>query len=325
LEGEKPIEMKYKEMTLGRYYPERNLIHLYFNPFKLSTPSVFDEDINSMWVNIFNLFTTCEVKVNDVSKIQEKLFVSEFMRNSRSKLEDVKSNQRSTENNINSYEERIRRDFESLHQFQEEQAFLQNLIDNKGKGLFAEVKAVETLPFITGVEIEGACIKMKFKETFMPIPDMMRNDHGKKYGKRFIWVGDITFEVTPDHFKLTGPININGHCHPHANGYPSGSPCFGDGDGRRKIYELLAASKFVDLAKMLWFWIKTYKNNGAYVKVWTSYDEVLKQGYPVLDEKGNRIEINDPERIKTGEQIKLTKHKNFADNEKKFSKRDMEA
>lgn len=75
---------------------------------------------------------------------------------------------------------------------------------------------------------------------------------------------------------------------------------------------------------MLWFWVKTYKNSGAYVKVWDAYDSILKQGYPVLDDKGKRIEINDPDRIKSGEQRKLEKSSSYEDNIKKFSKTEME-
>ena len=322
-EEETSIEMSYKRMILGYYYPERNFIHLIYNPFTLKTQSVFDNTISNNWVIIFNMFKSFKVKNVDVSKIQEKLFISEFMKNSRKTITDTESNLKQVKKNIEANEKNIR-DYIMIYQTGlDELAFLNELIKSKGKGLYTELDKTKKLPFVEQVKIEGSTIDIKFKPTFMPIPIMRRHDGGKAYGKRYIWIGSIGFKISPSSFRVYGDVkikNFSDHCHPHGNDFPEGSACFGNGDGRNKIYSLLAQNKFCDLTKMLRFWTKTYKNSGAYVKVWDAYDSILCQGYPVLDEKRKIIEINDKVRIGTGEQVTLSKLPNYEENKKKFGK-----
>ena len=75
---------------------------------------------------------------------------------------------------------------------------------------------------------------------------------------------------------------------------------------------------------MLWFWIKTYKDSGAYIHSKQLYDSVLQQGIPMWDEKGKRIKFNDPERLKSGEQEELSKQGNYTTNIKKYENIKME-
>lgn len=324
LEKEQIVPLKENGTLLGHYYPERNMVTLYFNPFSLTKTGVFDTEIPEIWKSIFLIFRRNKVTTNNIDNIQEKIFVSEFLKNSRNKLTDVEHQQKDITTNITSHERGIRDLFKNYNENEAQLNFLQQTIENGGEGLFKEVKKVKDLSFIEKVKIEGGQIDLKFKPTFIPIPDMMRSEHGKTYGKRFIWVGSIGFRITADDFRVYGDVNINERCHPHGSSYPEGNPCFGEGEGSEKIYGLLAGNKFISLAKMLWFWIKTYRNSGAYVKVWAGYDSLLQQGYPIIDEKGKRVVINDPVRLKSGEQVKLTKESNYESNLKKFAKIKME-
>ena len=103
--------------------------------------------------------------------------------------------------------------------------------------------------------------------------------------------------ISPRSFRVENNININQYAHPHASS-GDGTPCFGDGEARKKIYDLLSTNKFSDVAELLWFWIKTYRNEGAHLKHWSAYRSLLEQGYPIWDEKGKRIELNEPARLK---------------------------
>ena len=209
LEGEKPILMTYKGTTLGYYFPERNLIHLLFNPFILNTQSVFAETYSRNWDYIFAMFSEAKVKKNDISKIQEKLFISEFMKNSRNRLENVKNSQASTKRDIVSYENKIMGKIEEYSTLCSEEDFLQQLIDNKGKGLFEEIDKVKKLPFVVKLDIESSEINVKFRETFMPIPDMIRHDSGKSFGKRYIWIGGIGFKISAGNFSVYGDVDVH--------------------------------------------------------------------------------------------------------------------
>jgi len=318
--GEKTTEIKYKNMLIGHYFPERNFVNINFNPFLISEISVFDTELPELFEIILKVLDVFKVKEQDVSSIQEKIFIDEFMKDAKNKMLNLKNNLKDYKSNISSYEKSIRN---SINQYQSDLAditYIENNLKTNGSGLFNEINAAKKLSFIKKITITNGTINMLFKPTFVAIPNMIRHDGGKSYGKRQLWCGEIGFKIKSNEFRVYGNTNMAGHCHPHGSSFPEGGACFGDGDGRRKIYSLLANNKFCDLGKMLWFWIKTYINSGAYVKCWNVYDSLLKSGYPIFDDKGKLVEINDPIRIKSGEQIKLTKEINYKANKDKFGK-----
>jgi len=326
LEGEKSKKIEFDGMLIGEYYNERNLINIYYNPFLFQEYSLFDDTMPQTIIDILKTLKLIGVKKEDVSKVQEKIFVTKFLKYSRDKLENAKQRKKEQESQIRSYEQNIRQAIEHFNEHSDEVDFINQLLGNKGKGLYEEVKKVEKLKFVEKLEINGSQIDIKFKAGFLPVPNMMRYDSGKKFGKRYLWIGSVGFKITPGGFKVYGEVDVhNNHCHTHGSGFPEGSACFGSGEGRNKVYSLLACNKFVDLTKMLFFWTRTHVNEGAYVKVWSAYDDILAQGYPVFDDKGNRIEINEPDRLKSGEQVKLEKKFNYTANKKKFENIKLEA
>ena len=319
LEGETSVRMEIEGTLVGEYYPERNFVDMYYNPFKLQDYPLFNDDIPQVFSDIFTLLKTVGVKKKDVADVQEKIFITGFLKKTRDKLDSVKSMRSDYTRKIGEYQNKVRSSIDGVNEAIAEIDFIETLLQNKGKGLYGEVNKVKTLPFIESVTIEGSTIDLKFKPTSLAMPYMMRNDSGKKFGKKHFWIGSIGFKISPERFEAYGEVNIANHAHPHIGGFPQGSPCFGGGEGKDKIFHLLSVNKFVDLAKMLWFWVHTYVNSGAYVKVWKTYDECLSRGIPIWDDDGTRIQLNDPVRIKAGEQAKLDKHADFAKNTKKFA------
>jgi len=322
LQKEKKVDLKIDETMIGTYFPERNFIHLFFNPFAFNKIGVFTKDIPLPLKELFKLFKKITIKKNDITDIQRRLLVSAFAKKSKEKEKSLKSNIKSNETRITDYGRSIRTCVENIHSDSISLEFIKSLMNSSGEKLFKEIDKIKLLPFIKNVEIGSGVINILYKATSIPIPNMKRNDSDKGVGKRYVYMGEIGFKISPGEFRVYGNCPIKGtNPHPHGGESTNGqnsSPCFGDGDGHRKIYQLLTEYKFSELAKMLWFWIKTYRNSGAYIKVWTTYDDRLKKGLPVFDEKGKRIKINDPARIKTGEQVKLKKESVYNDNIKKY-------
>ena len=327
LEQEKTKEIKMKNFIVGKYFPERNYIHLYFNPF-IQTTSLFGVKHTEIISDLLLVLNRLKPKFQKTNNITEKIFITEFLGNTRKHHENLKNQLLSWEQNITSYEKSIKDNIRQIHNGNEELIFLNKALENKGKGLFESLKETGKLPFLEDIKFHGGEIELKYKPTVIPVSNMKRNDNDKGFGKRYLWVGSITFKISPSEFNVIGDASFtNSYPHPHAS---SGDrtepeihshPCFGEGEGRNKIYALLAQNNFYELAKMLWFWIKTYRNSGAYVKVWAAYDDRLKNGYPVFDADGTRINLNDPKRIKTGEQIKICKEllsSNYKQNFEKF-------
>ena len=310
LEKESIINLEIDKQLIGKYYPERNFIQIFFNPFTLKKVGIFDDTPHMAFNNILAVLKEADVKKLNVDNLKEKLFISEFMKNSRNRLKEYR-------NTLNNYESKLRETIEEMSSKMSEADYIKASIESSGKGLFTEIEESKKLPFLTGVEIDAGSIVYKFKPCLIPIPNFKRRDFDEGFGKRYVWIGATEFRINSTEFKINTDVDFVGHGHPHASGH-NGNPCFGSGEGRNKIYESLASNRFTELAKLLWFWIKTYRNEGAYVKVWDAYDNTLQHGYPLFNEKGNRIEINDPILIKSGEQVTLAKKDDYEENHKKF-------
>jgi len=319
-ENEKIKDIKLRNMLVGRYYLERNFIHLYFNPFLVKKILPLGSVMPKIFIELFKELQKLNIKVRDTSSFSKKMFVATFLEGSRKRLKRLIQDKKDNINRISDRETQIRLALERLAEIEEETAFIEKNIRMKGKGMLKELDTVRKLKFIKDLKMGTDYIELKYVPTTLTFSDFKRSDRGKGYGKRTIYLGEITARITPGSFTIKNSINIDrgGHAHSHADGNP-GSPCFGSGGGRNKIYELLSQNKFTELAKILWFWIKTHRNEGAYVKMWTIYDYMLSNGYPVWDEKGNRIKINDAKRLKSKEQRKLDKSSKYATNIKKFA------
>ena len=321
LQKEKRNPISIKGMEVGHYYPERNFLHLYYNPFKLKDAEIYEDKPNIILQDLFEAIKECKIRKVKTFDMSKRIFISAFMNKSRQKLKQISRDIKSHERDVKSYEKTIRDRIEKIHRSLTEEEYIKANLETNGKGIFDEIEKAERLPFVDKIEVGAGAIDMKFNSTFITIPNLKKSF--KDFGKRHFWVGSIGFKINPSEFYVYGDSpTLNGNPHPHGSGHEDengfSSPCFGDGDGRRQIYDLLAANRFEDLAKMLWFWIKTYKDSGAYVHSGIYYDDRLQQGYPVFDDKGKRIKINDEKRIKDKEQHKITPSDNYKENIVKF-------
>jgi len=322
LEGEKTEDINIGTTLVGKYFRSRNLIQIFYNPFTILRFSSVEGKPTQPMLDIIDLLKKSKIIKEDTSKIAEMFFVSSFMRKTREKLAEHKNNISSFENRVREYQDNIRQTLERYKESQDTIEFLEKSIATGGKNLFAELDKSKSLSFIKKMEVKSDKIYFTFIPTTLEFPVFRRSSMSKSVGKRTVFVGEIRFEISPSNFRVFSsvPMKVIDHYNgnPHTHGSSSNGPCFGDGDGSRKIHNLLAHNKFTDLAKMLWFWIKTHREEGAYVKMASFYDDRLRQGLPVWDEKGVRIEINDPVRIKTGEQRHLDKTSNYDENIKKY-------
>ena len=316
LVDEKTTLLKVKKLTIGKYYKDRNLILIPLNLFEYVKFHSFEIKVPPFVEELLNTLRSSKINKTSVLDIRRKLFVTAFTEKARNKLKENEETIKSLQRSINEKNKEIRISFEDILDKQAENEFIQKNLDNKGEQMFEELEKTKKLPFVEKVDLDGETIKMKFSPTH--ITSNVFNRGEKRFPKRTMWVGSITFEISPSSFKAFNDNKmLRGNSHPHGAG-DGESVCMGDGAGKEKIYELLYAGRFSELAKMLWFWIKTYRDSGAYVHTAAWYDDRLEQGFPVWDEKGRRIKINDPARIKSGEQIELEPADDYEKNIKKF-------
>ena len=313
------IDIKIKNILVGKYWKLRNIIELYMNPFMFNTIPPIGTKISPVFDHLLAALKKLNIVTANQEKFKKLFFVHNFLKKTKDKIKTVENNLKNTTTNITNYEKSLGTSYISLNEQNNELSYLNSIIRNKGKGLYEEILKINTLPFVEKVELKITTIDVTFKETTIDIKDFYHHT-GKTYGKRTMYLGNIKIQISPDGFIITNEIlkqNNFSYPHPHASGF-GGNPCFGNGGGHDKIYELLSSNKFVELIKILWFWIKTYRNAGAYVKADAWYNNVLSAGLPIWDDKKKRITINDPDRIKTAEQSTLTETDKYSDNIKKY-------
>lgn len=318
LEKEVVEEIKLKNFVVGDYYKERNLVFLYFNPFTLAGIGLFEEKIQEVFKELFQTLKDLKIKEVDTGPLQKKLFITGFLKGARGKIDDLKHDLKIHEGSIKDYQISLTDCLRKRISIGEQIKYLDMSINGDSSVLFDELNEAEKLPFVKKVELAGSNLNITFIPTTITVNKFERNSHGKNHGKRTFYIGSITFKISPSKFRvMNNELTIGSRAHPHCASQ-NANPCFGDGDGNKAIFELLAANKFCGLAKMLFFWIKTYRDSGAYIHLAQTYDSLLQQGIPVWDENNKRIEINDPKRIKTGEQIERETKPNYKTNREKY-------
>jgi len=317
---DKPTEINIGDVLIGYYHSTRNFIEMFPNLFMLKKFEPLDNVIPEHFAELIAAIKAVKPKLVDVSALNEKIFIESYLSSLKQKMSSIENDIKSYHKSIKDYDRSVQTAYVNLHAKMSEKTYIEKALETNMGTLSAEISGLRSMKYLKNVKLKNGSLELHFIPTTIKIPNYIRHDHGKEFGARTTWLGELVVKLFGDHIEIKGDSTmINGsYPHPHANGQ-NGNPCLGSGEPREKIYSLLAQQKFVEVSKMFWFWVKNYESQGAYVPVWNWYDDRLKQGLPVWDEKGNKIEINDPVRIKTGEQIKLDKADNYDKNIKKYA------
>jgi len=292
---------------LGEYYKNRNLIILNSTPIY--------EKYEKKNIEFFGDY---KFKKENTQKIALIYLTDKFfsgLKSSKINTKDkIKTEERYLEDNIKSiinYNKKIRENKVKLHS-------LEKLLETGEIGFAEEIEKVQKLSFVDSVTPETNGIKITLKESYLQIRSFER---GKNFGARSVYMGKINVTILPDHITITGlktkkcEVVSSENCHPHVN--TTDKPCFDSGDFCSNIYKLVANVKLSSVIQLLKIWLKECVNQQTHLPGHAFYDDRLRRGFPVFDGK-EKIELNDPKRIKTGEQIKLTKHEDYEKNIKKF-------
>ena len=291
LDTEKVEKIEFKGMLLGKYYRERNIIQLNFNPFLVKKFTKMSDDLPEIFYKLHELISELKPETVDAKAFTKKQFIISFIKGSVDSLREQRDRLKKIYKTEEDYIAMMRETVVKRLNTEREIEYIEKNIKLGGEGLMEELTLTEKLPFIEKVELDTSGIIMKYKPTCLKINELDM-ENGYKFGKRTFYLGSLTFKITPREIKVKGEIKGISHCHPHSQGGSDyASCCFGDGssDGRKKLFEMLAMNKFSEVAKMLWFWIKTYISGSAYSHHPTFYGDLLRAGVPIWDEKGERI------------------------------------
>ena len=322
---EKKVVLKIEKHNVGVYYPERNLVLLWFNPFhNVDLRSVESYKENKYLVQVIKDIKEL-IKNNDIKTVKNdtfklKVMVSEFNNRAKEEIRKMKNDLETTTINIHDYETSLTGFYTTVSSLKNKIEALDVVDKDAVAGFMKQIEKVKKQKIVEEVTLNNGTVNITFKPTTVKAK-LGRNIEGSISGPIIeMFVGRITAHIQGNGiFTVSSDHPCNSNAHPHAHG-GDGKPCLGSGDGPSMMHKLIGERNFSDFIYVFWMWIKRYREDDNHVKPYIYFDDRLKHGLPTFTQTGERIEINDPKLIKKGIQIKLIKAKDYEENIKKYKK-----
>lgn len=316
-----PLLMRKEQ--IGAYYPQRNLILVYFNPFKNLNLDRFyklqkHEYLFNILTDLKQTIMTLNPKTITCQTFKLKVMVVGFYEKNKGQINAAKEQIEKLNKQIPQQETTLTKLYTDRTDYKQTISMLDVVEEDQLKNFITEVKKVSNQKIVTSVTTDGGTLNITYKPTTIKA-HLDRNVEGTEDGPLTeCFIGQITV-----HIHGNGKIMVScdhpttkGNPHPHAT--EDGTPCLGSGDGVTLIHKLIGQRKFADFVYVFWMWIKKWRNNDCYVHTSQYIDDRLKQGFPVFNQKGKRLTINDKTLIEGEILIPLEKHKNHDKNFKKY-------
>ena len=310
--GEDLKEIMIGDVHIGRYYPKRNMVVLALDPFhghNLERNKAIKNVTTFFKPLLFSLKPIKELnlKYNDAESFKVDILLNEFSIRAKDETDSLENVKKDIAQRIGDYNTRLISAYDEQELNNSKLEGIKNFNSNKKDVMIREIEKARKSALIEDVTIDNEAIWFKFKPTTAKAAFGRDVDaESGRHGIRQVYLGSLTFGIFGNGiFEVKSDASaVCGNPHPHAD--EGGRPCLGSGQGKKTIHQLIAQRQFGDLVMMLWMWIKKIRPGYEHMFFNQYYDDRLIQGYPVLDQEGNRIEINDEDRIKSGEQQKLT-------------------
>lgn len=292
------------------YIPNRNIILFGINPFYNRLDSVFHTEYYKKLIEtIIKKITLFNIKKVDITDLTFELFVDSFIKKNENETIETEKDIVTILETIRIHEQNLIIAHKESISKHERLEYLDKIRQNKKKYYLEQLEAIKKINVITNIDVSNGNLELTYKDVILKIPDFMRDTFGP-FGMRKIFLGAYKVTLMPSSLIIKAEnkgilIEKQSYQHPHVN--TDGKPCLGSGNSALFILKSLGEGNLEMIAIYMWTWLNTFINNAAYVKSWHLYDDRLKQGLPVWDENNNLIKMNEPARLKTNEQIKLTK------------------
>jgi hypothetical protein len=247
------IEFEGKELMLGQYLKERNIVMLYINPFNTD----YSVENNKYLELVLKLF---EGKMNniklekvDVAEKMKLAFIEKFKSEINDKLSEVRNGLKYNEDEINNLQSNliktIRNATLNRKQIEGLIAFSTNTDDTIKKA----IEEVKQLPFVKNIRLTGSGIGLDVGSIKI------------KYKDEEVYIGDFYLIISPDGIKVycKNPILNNENIeisHPHIDG---NNNCYG-GERENKIIEYLSTFDLKKLVFFVYMFLKTYTSGDSY-------------------------------------------------------------
>lgn len=274
----KPLKVEYegKELMLGQYLKERNIVLLYINPFNTD----FTTENNEYLELVLKLFEEKMKEITlekvDVTEKMKNAFVEKFKREITQKLNEVRENLRYSENEIDESQMRIVRAIRNAQLNRKQIEGLISFSTSTDERIKTAIEEVKGLTFVKNVRLTSGGIGID-------VGKIVINHNGEE-----VYIGDFYLIISPEGIKAycKNPIlSLDGIevSHPHIDGNHN---CYG-GEREDKIIEYLSTFELKRLVFYLHMFLTTYTANDSYnsLSMWTREDLKRKDIREIEDDK----------------------------------------
>jgi hypothetical protein len=261
----KPIKVEYegKELMLGQYLKERNIVMLFINPFNTDYTTENNEYLELVLKIFEDKMKDVELNKVDVTEKMKNAFVDKFKREINNKLSEVKESLKYSEDEINNLQANMLRAIRNSQLNRKQIEGLISFSTSTDDTIKKAIEEVKKLPFVKDVRLTGSGIGL---------------DVGKvniNYKGEDVYIGDFYLIISPDGIKVycKNPIISRDGLevsHPHIDGNHN---CYG-GERENKIMEFLSTFELQKLVFYVYMFLKTYTPNDSYnnLSMWVRDD-----------------------------------------------------
>jgi hypothetical protein len=258
------ITFEGKELILGQYLPERNVVLLYINPFNTELGKENNTYLETCLKVIEDTTKVLELKKNDVSEKMKLIVIENFKKEIKHKVESIKDNLQYSENQYSNLNRQIVALMRNLEVQKKELNGLVALSSNTDEVIKKELDEVKKLSFVKEAILTNEGIFLDVGKIFI------------RHKEENVYIGEFYISIKPDEIKIIckNPILDKDNMevqHPHIN--DKSDNCFGDGR-RRKINEHLANFELKKLTIYLNLFLKSYTPDDCYnsLSMWVRPD-----------------------------------------------------
>lgn len=257
------ITFEGKELILGQYLPERNVVLLYINIFNTDLGQENNVYLETCLKIIEDTIKTFDIKKVNVIEKMKLVIVENFKKEINNKIDGLKDNVRYSENEYSTLNRTIVSLMKTIEVNRKELNGLVAFSSNTDEVIKKEIEDVRTLPFVKKAILTSEGVFLDVGKIFI------------KHREEDIYIGDFYITINPDEIKIfcKNPIldkdNMECH-HPHID---RNNTCYGD-ERRRKINEYLANFELKKLTFYLYLFLKSYTPDDCYnsLSMWVRED-----------------------------------------------------
>lgn len=243
----------YENIIIATYYPNRNLIILYFNPFTTNIqPKVREIQKNFNLIKIqkpiFNKIDNSAILIHANLIKNSKLFIINLQKEYKKLLLEIEN----TEYDIESLGRKIITSHQTIRIKKESIYMIQNMMNNFQTEFTKNISEIKNLEFIKDVIIDKTGIIFDY------------GDINILYNKTTYFIGHMQAIISPTTIRFQ---NLNGrvdsHLHPHI--HKDGHAC--EGSFSVDFANLLGKLDFKRLAFLILQFLKTYNHKSPLLQI----------------------------------------------------------